>query len=217
MLEKGTAVPDSIKNAVNLLIVEDNDHVFSALQDALQAVAGGKMSNDRAATLADAIRLVSGGRYTAVLLDLSLPDSDGLATVDGMVAAAGNTPVVVLTSQDDDTIGDMAISRGAQDYLVKGRADSRQILRSVRYATERARAKAELEGVITQLRQTLATVQKLEGLLRICSKCKKIADNEAGQEEWVPLETYLDHHSEARLSHGLCPQCAADYYKQMGI
>jgi len=67
---------------------------------------------------------------------------------------------------------------------------------------------------ISQLQKTLIRINKLEGILPICSSCKKIRDNKG---DWNQLEIYIKDHSEAEFSHGLCPQCAEklypDYYK----
>lgn len=72
-----------------------------------------------------------------VLLDLSLPDSHGIETLNRVRAVAPAMPVVVLTGLDDEVIGLKAISQGAQDYLVKGTVDHRTLARAITYAIER--------------------------------------------------------------------------------
>ncbi|RQG93435.1 hybrid sensor histidine kinase/response regulator [Natrarchaeobius chitinivorans] len=79
-----------------------------------------------------------------VLLDLMLPDSGGLESVDAVVGHAPSVPVVVLTGRDDADVGARAIRRGAQDYLVKGTITAELLLRTLRYAIERARTQREL-------------------------------------------------------------------------
>ncbi len=80
----------------------------------------------------------------AVLLDLNLPDSQGLDTLDRLYAAAGGVPIVVLTAHDDDQLAVQAVQHGAQDYLVKGDVDGPSLVRAIRYARERAGLRREL-------------------------------------------------------------------------
>lgn len=73
----------------------------------------------------------------------------------------------------------------------------------------RRQAEKERDRVIERLRKTLSEVKTLQGLLPICSHCKKIRDDTG---YWNRLETYLEAHSDAELSHGICPECAEKYY-----
>ena len=79
-----------------------------------------------------------------MLLDLSLPDSSGLDTVRTARAAAGMTPIVVMTGLDDEETALAALRDGAQDYLVKGKIDNRELMRSLRHAIERERVEQAL-------------------------------------------------------------------------
>jgi hypothetical protein len=74
---------------------------------------------------------------------------------------------------------------------------------------ERKQAEEERENLILELQEALANVKKLSGLIPICSSCKKIRDDKG---YWNQLEKYLLDHSDATLSHGLCPDCAKDLY-----
>lgn len=94
--------------------------------------------------LTTALERARTGAIDVILLDLMLPDSTGLETVDAMIEAAPVTPVVVLTGQNDGNIGVEAIRRGAQDYLVKGSITGELIHRTVRYAIERAETHRQL-------------------------------------------------------------------------
>lgn len=78
--------------------------------------------------------------------------------------------------------------------------------------TERKRAEAERERLIEELQEALHQVKLLRGLLPICAECKKIRD-QAG--DWHPVEGYITKHSEAKFTHGLCPECVQKYYTQM--
>ncbi|MBK8985022.1 MAG: response regulator [Chloroflexi bacterium] len=75
--------------------------------------------------------------FDIILLDLSLPDSQGLGTFDIIKISAHNTPIIVLTGLDDETIAIRAMQQGAQDYLVKGRIDADLLTHAIRHAIER--------------------------------------------------------------------------------
>lgn len=116
----------------------------------------------RAGSLAEALRAIDDGRPIAViLLDLMLPDSQGLATVRRMQQATRpkDVPIIVLTGLDDETLGLESLREGAQDYLVKGRLDHPLLSRSIAYAIERKR--------VDRLRQeSFLHVERLLGELR---------------------------------------------------
>lgn len=80
----------------------------------------------------------------AILLDLMLPDSRGIETVDRVIEYAPNVPVVVLTGQNETEVGVDAVQRGAQEYLSKGSVTGEAILRTLRYAIERSRNQRKL-------------------------------------------------------------------------
>jgi signal transduction histidine kinase len=79
-----------------------------------------------------------------VLLDLNLPDSAGLDTLESMVSVTENTPIVVLTGLDDQQLGVRAVEHGAQDYLIKDEVSPALLQRTIQYAIERARRQREL-------------------------------------------------------------------------
>ena len=94
--------------------------------------------------LALALEALERSSVEVVLLDLSLPDSQGIDTLNSMRKAKPGMPIVVLTSIDDEVLGLQLLQSGAQDYLVKGEVTSALLRRSVRYAVERKRAEGEL-------------------------------------------------------------------------
>src|SRR4029077_2552358 len=92
-----------------------------------------------------ALARLSCEHFDVVLLDLSLPDEQGLNTLLRTHAHAPKVPIVILTGLDDEAMAVKAVRAGAQDYLVKGRVDGDLLVRSMRYATERGRAVEALE------------------------------------------------------------------------
>ncbi len=128
---------------IRLLLVEDNPGDVHYVRECLSKNPEVEVHHvDR---LAPAIEWLAGGRSDAVLLDLGLPDSQGLDTLRGVIAAAPGTPVVVYTGHDDGKAGALAFREGAQDYLVKGRVDGDAIMRALRYSLERKRVEGALE------------------------------------------------------------------------
>ena len=121
----------------HLLVVEDDDGDALLVRELLaDGLPGARV--ERVTRLADARRAV---RYVdCVLLDMGLPDAEGIAGVEQLVAEAPDTAVVVLTGAASERLGVEAVAAGAQDYLVKGRVDDQLLARSVRYAIERQRA-----------------------------------------------------------------------------
>ena len=93
-------------------------------------------------TVAQAAAELSHKNFDAMLLDLSLPDSMGLDTVDKANELAPRIPVIVFTSLDDERVAIESLRRGAQDYLIKGRTDGPLLARALRYAIQRRGAAA---------------------------------------------------------------------------
>ncbi len=99
---------------------------------------------DHVENLGDALGRLGDTTYDVVLLDLSLPDSHGLDTLNAVLTAAPRLPIVVLTGTADNEVALKAVHSGAQDYLVKGEGDGRTIHRALSYAIERTRAEEAL-------------------------------------------------------------------------
>jgi len=133
-----------------VLLVEDNELDARTMSRALWI--NGQCSVDRVADLTDGLEAVRRDAYDCVLLDLSLPDSDGLVSVETMVTHSPHCPVVVLTGLDDPTVAVEAVGRGAQDYLIKNSITPELVLRSIRYAVARHSAETELLDVKQRLR-----------------------------------------------------------------
>jgi signal transduction histidine kinase len=139
---------EPIKQAMSILVVEDDPGDFGLVKAYLQQ-AGIGISGDADAmvwvrTLAQGVDSVARALPDVILLDLSLPDSSGLATVKAMRAAAPAAPIIVLTGQDEEVLALATLESGAQDYLVKGQLDHDSLGRAVRYARVRGRLEQRL-------------------------------------------------------------------------
>lgn len=127
-----------------ILLIEDN----LGDVDLLRAILGETGSDDfdiyHAHRIKDGLDALRIEDFDIVLLDLSLPDSDGMDTLTAMTNAARGIPIVVLTGNDDESAATDIVKEGGQDYLVKGRIDQPVLTRAIRYAIDRSRLQSEM-------------------------------------------------------------------------
>jgi signal transduction histidine kinase len=145
---------------VHILLVEDNPGdarlLREALREALRDAQGLDHELIHVERLEDALQRLKTGAFDVLLLDLSLPDSQGTDTVKRITAAAPHIPVVVLTGTEDESLSTEVVRCGAQDYLVKGQTDHRLLRRAIRYAIERKRVEAALHDLNQTLERRVA-------------------------------------------------------------
>ena len=138
-------IPAPSRVGLPVLLLEDSDAIANRVMDLVHAESPGEFRVVHVETLARALTLLENQKYAAVLADLNLPDSEGVATVERLHAAAARTPLVVLSSMEGDAVSLRAVQRGAQDYLVKQELDGKKLLRALRYAIERKQIESRLE------------------------------------------------------------------------
>lgn len=140
-------------DTLNLLIVEDNPTDALLLTESIQNGRDHLEVNfDCVERLQDATRLLSEKSYDAVLLDLGLPDSEGIATFLTLHHQFPRTPILVLTGLDDKAVGLEAVEQGAQDYLIKNQIQTRQLLRSLVYSVVRQKDSLDAHDSESNLR-----------------------------------------------------------------
>lgn len=128
---------------IEILLVEDSDADAGLVRDWCHKKLP-KLSIIRVSAYSEAVAILKSQTVDLILLDLNLPDSEGLETFDG-IKNLSRAPVVILTGLDDEELGCAAVKEGAQDYLVKSH-DFSNLCRSIRFALERdARRKLELD------------------------------------------------------------------------
>ncbi len=145
---------------ISVLLVEDNPGDARLLKEMLREVKGGQFSLVWADRLSAGLERLAEGGIDIVLLDLSLPDSNGLDTLASIQAQAPQFPIIVLTGLNDEALAVRAVREGAQDYLIKGQVDANLLVRAARYAIERKRAEEERR----QLQEQLVHAQKIEAI-----------------------------------------------------
>lgn len=132
-------------------MVEDHPPDRELIEVLLAEAPSVSFQSEHVGLLADALERIGQGGIDVVLLDLSLPDSEGIDACIAVHEQSSAVPTVVLTGLDDEDLAIEAVKRGAQDYLVKGRIDSQLLCRSLRYAIERQRVEADLERARDEL------------------------------------------------------------------
>ena len=134
-------------DTIHVLLIEDNEDHVVFLRQLLAASAVGQFELHTAGDVAQGIERLKDGGIQLILLDLSLPDSDGLETFIRVLEAAPEIPLIVLSGLNDVALAIETVQLGAQDYLVKGHVDNHLLVRSMQYAIERKRAQLQLKRV----------------------------------------------------------------------
>ena len=147
----------------HVLVVEDNPGDARLLREMLADGDAHDTDVTFVDCLIDAEASLAQRPFDVMLIDLGLPDAQGLAAVQRARAAAPRVPLVVLTGLDDESLARQALHHGAQDYLVKGQVDARGLGRSIRYAIERR----ILEDARNAAENQLLQAQKLESIGRL--------------------------------------------------
>jgi sigma-B regulation protein RsbU (phosphoserine phosphatase) len=139
------------------------------------------------------------------VLDWMMPGIDGLELCRRirLDPATVHTHVTLLTSRDVGADRVAGLDAGADDYLVKP-FDREELRARMQAGTRAVSIQRQLVAQVTLLQQALDRVRQLEGLLSVCSYCKRIR---SAEHAWEQMETYISEHSNATFSHGICPTC----------
>lgn len=144
------------KRPVRVLLVEAESDGSKGMEETASGLTDGEIALEHVGQLSSALERLSQGGIDVVLLDLNLPDSEGVVTFERTYAFAPAVPIVVLTEFDDEVVGLNTVRGGAQDYLIKGQVGPDLLRRSIRYAVERHR--------LTSALRSLSLIDDLTGL-----------------------------------------------------
>ena len=152
-----------------ILLIEDNAGDARLLREMFAEQGTVNVEFAHVDCMGAAEKYLSAHEVDIILLDLGLPDLQGLGAIRRAHAAAPRVPLVVLTGFDDELLAEQALQEGAQDYLIKGQIEQRGLLRALRYATERKRLdrlKDEFVSTVShELRTPLTSIAASLGLL----------------------------------------------------
>jgi DNA-binding response OmpR family regulator len=170
-----------------------------------------------AATGRGCLEVVRAHHPDLVLLDVMLPDVSGLDVCRQIKTDQDLSATFVILVSGVRVSSDYradGLDVGADDYMIKPLA-SAEFLARVRSMMRIKRAEDGLRGkekeqqrLISDLQKALVEIKTLKGLLPICPSCKKIRDDNG---YWSQLEVYISTHTDAVLTHGVCPHCAEEY------
>lgn len=186
-----------------VLIVEDEQIIAldlaQTLEDLGYRVAGVASRGDEAVVLAQS------RQPDLVLMDIHLTGpTDGVTAAEKIRSTSG-LPVVFITAFDDaKTIGRAKFTE-PYGYLIKP-FDTRELRVVIEMALYHHRMQREREELTRQLRDALHEISTLKDLLRMCSYCRRVADDEG---QWHSVEAFLQQRTGTTVSHGICPDCLA--------
>lgn len=143
---------------MRVLVVEDSTTDSTIVQRYLQRDSEAPELHT-AARLSDALAIAQSTALDVILLDMSLPDAQGVDAVRRMRAAVPHVPIVILSGMEDESVATEAVQAGAQDYLIKGHADDVTLRRALRYAIER-------QQLLDRIAQSEARLQEENVILR---------------------------------------------------
>jgi len=148
-----------------------------------------------------------------VVLDWMMPGLEGIEICRRLRTTPGFELVYIILLTSRDSKEDLAygLAAGANDYIAKP-FDSVELESRVRVGERMVKLQRSLAARVTELEAALAHVSKLQGLLPICSYCKKVR-NETNY--WEQVDSYLSSHSDLKLTHGICPQCLEKVMKEL--
>ncbi len=163
---------------IHVLLIEDNEEHVQFLTQMLLTSEGVRFEVTAAGTMAAGLDRLRKATVDLILLDLTLPDSDGLETFIRTMEHAEMIPIVVLSGIKDVALAIETVQLGAQDYLVKGHVDNHLLVRSMQYAIERKRVQIQLRRAYEELElrvqeRTFALRESNEHLQREIADRKK--------------------------------------------
>ena len=216
---------------VRVLIVDDNKELRTTMRSILAMlnhIVAGEAENG-----AQAIAMAQRVQPDIIVMDVSMPGMDGI-TAARKIQTIRPTPVILLTAMDTPDLVEKARDAGVVAYLVKP-PDASELQRAIiitlarsresaelrrlneelrRLNQELNRVNAELEKRNRQLQRALKTIKTLSGLVPICAWCGKKIQDDDGQ--WTSIEVYIEKHSDAEFTHGICPDCLTKFKRELG-
>ena len=194
---------------MRILMVEDNPGDARLLRELLLGVRSSVevfqlVLVDR---LASALESLGQGSFDAVLLNLSLPDSQGIETLTRVHAAKPSMPIVVLTSLGDELLGLQLLQAGAQEYLVKAEMTASLLRRSLRYAVERKRAEVHLRRSELFLESIVENIPHMI-FVKDAHQLRFVRFNKAGEE----LLGHTRQNLIGKSDYDLFPKDEADFF-----
>jgi PAS domain S-box-containing protein len=187
-----------------ILLVEGDPEDARLIEEALRDVCHESVDLAVAGDLRSAIARLTKGAFDVVLLDLSLPDSQGAETVASLRQSAPLVPVIALGGVEDEEVALDVLKKGAQDYLVKGRFDAPLLARTIRHAIQRKLAEEGHKRSLSLLQATLES--SADGIVVVDRSRKIVNYNRRFVEMWSIPRSVLDAKDGDALLDFMLPQ-----------
>jgi len=129
---------------IKILLIEDNSGDVYLIEKQLEEFANFSYELKNVETLNEALSVLKEQTFDVILLDLGLPDSDGINTFLKIYNKNPLIPIIILTGLNDETIGSYAVKKGAQDFLVKGQIEGKLLQSTIQYSIERKKAEDKI-------------------------------------------------------------------------
>ena len=176
-----------------LILVDDDPDFARVFQISLHADKRASFEIETANTLESALKILQEKTFQLILLDLGLPDSQGLATFEKIEAAHPEIACVILSGTDDEALSLEAVKKGAQDYVVKGEVRGETLARILSYALERHHQKQQIKELNEHLEKLsildpLTQLLNRRGLQRMLSRELEISGREGASLSVILLD-----------------------------
>ena len=194
--------------ATRVLVVDDSEVVRRTLLHILNNL--GYEVVGEATNGVEAVEKTEQIRPTLVLMDVEMPKLSGIDAAR-QIQERCPTPVILITAHDSPELIRQAGDAGVMAYLVKP-LEAGEMVRTTEIALARFRDWIKLQALNKelakrnmQLQRAIERIETLQELLPVCAWCGRKVQREDG--EWVSMESYIESHSDAELTHGICPDC----------
>lgn len=192
---------------MNVLVADDDEFTRALLERHLQRWGFGTV---HARTGIEALERLLEGATRLAIVDWSMPGMDGDEVCRRVREKDERNPpyIIILTGRNakEDVVA--GLKAGANDFVAKP-FDENELYARLQVGERVVRLQSVLADQIAKLEDALAHIKTLQGILPICVHCHRIRSD---HESWQRLEKYLQEHSEAQFSHGVCPECLVKYY-----
>jgi len=194
-------------------LVADDDRVASAVLSRTLSLLEFSVTTVSDGAEACAYLQATESEPTLAILDWMMPHLDGpeVCRRVRLELPLGNLYLILLTSLDQRRDVVAGLEAGADDYVIKP-FDPEELRARVQVGIRVLTLQEKLAEQVSKLQAALSSVKQLQGLLPICSYCKRIR---ADGQYWTQVESYIAERSEAQFSHGICPTCYVNLEKQI--
>lgn len=192
---------------MRVLIAEDDEISRTLLETVLSKLGFDVVATSNGREAVEALK--QEGAPSLAVLDLMMPEMDGIEVCQWIRQSANyaETYIILLTARSSKEDIVRGLAAGANDYLTKP-FDISELHARIKVGAQVVELQHRLAARVSELEQAIEKVKRLQGLLPICSHCKRIRDDD---NYWQAVDHYITQHSEAVFSHSICPDCYDQY------